>query len=113
MPLTVRQRDVLGVIRKYRKEKGYSPTLTEIAKAMCLSKTSVYGHIVAMVEKGALKRGKHGSSRTYEPVDEELIARDDVNEAIDRVAGPDDPDGEANALYQEMKKAIEQIPNRS
>jgi repressor LexA len=63
--LTERQRQVLGVIRKWALRHGYSPATREIADALGLvSASSVGRHLRTLEELGFLRRG-----RATRPVD--------------------------------------------
>ncbi len=54
--LTPRQREVLDFILKYKKEKGYSPSIREIGKGVGLSSpATVHRHVQVLKEKGFLK----------------------------------------------------------
>ncbi len=67
-----RQRQVLDFIVQYIQKNGYSPTLRDIADAMGLSAVStVHEHIVALEEKGVLKR-HHDERRGFEITDENI-----------------------------------------
>jgi SOS-response transcriptional repressor LexA len=59
--LTPRQRDVYQTIVDFRREKGMSPTIREIGKAIgVVSPNGVLCHVRPMLKKGAIvKRGKH------------------------------------------------------
>lgn len=64
--LTWRQRRILQVIREWVEQRGYAPTMREIAEAVGLtSKSSVAYQLSALEEKGYLHRGA-GRPRTVE-----------------------------------------------
>ncbi len=54
--LTPRQLEVLTCIRDSRKNRGYSPTLQEIADHLEISKITVFEHVDALIRKGMLTR---------------------------------------------------------
>ena len=57
LPLTHRQREVLGFIRKCLRQHGYGPTVRELAKEMGVrSPNGVMGHLNALERKGFIKR---------------------------------------------------------
>ena len=56
MNLTPKQLRIFEFIRQHRSHKGYSPTMQEIANALGISKVTVFEHVEALVEKGALVR---------------------------------------------------------
>lgn len=75
MVLTHRQRMVLDFIKSSLAEKGYAPTLREIAEHMGISSTNgVNDHLNALIRKGALLRagegvgGRKGKARAIAPV---------------------------------------------
>ncbi|MBM7367692.1 repressor LexA [Gordonia hydrophobica] len=58
--LTQRQRDVLDVIRKSVRERGYPPSIREIGEAVGLTSTSSVAHQLRTLERrGLLKRDPH------------------------------------------------------
>lgn len=56
--LTGKQIGVLRFFRDYRQEHGISPTLVEAAKALGVSKITIYEHLNHLVAKGAIIRDK-------------------------------------------------------
>lgn len=56
--LTGKQIGVLRFFRDYRQEHGISPTLEEAAKALGVSKITIYEHLNHLVAKGAIIRDK-------------------------------------------------------
>lgn len=51
--LTRRQKDVLNALDNYTKEKGYAPSIREIAEIVHLASSStVYGHLEKLKENG-------------------------------------------------------------
>ena len=50
--LTERQQETLDFICKYRSEKGFSPSLREIAKGIYVSKPTAQKHLMNLIEKG-------------------------------------------------------------
>ena len=59
--LTPRQRDFCIALAAFMKEHGFAPTLKELAAALGVSKSSVYEHLGALVNKGALVVQRHRS----------------------------------------------------
>ncbi len=56
--LTRRQRDVLDFIRSFSEDRGYGPSLREIAAHLGVSAVStVHEHLVNLTEKGVIRRG--------------------------------------------------------
>jgi len=56
--LTKKQKEVLDFILKFKKEKGYSPSLEEIAEYFDVSIPTIHQHIQALKEKGMLSTRK-------------------------------------------------------
>ncbi len=56
MNLTPKQLNVLRIVHETRRRLGYSPTMQEIADALRVSKVTVFEHVEALIEKGALHR---------------------------------------------------------
>jgi len=56
MNLTPKQMKVLRIVRDTRKRLGYSPTMQEIADELRVSKVTVFEHVEALIDKGALQR---------------------------------------------------------
>jgi len=56
MNLTPRQLHILTRVRDLRLAHGYSPTMQELAGELGVSKVTVFEHVEALIEKGALRR---------------------------------------------------------
>ncbi len=69
MYLTEKQLSVLEFIREFRQRRGISPTLEEMAGHFGVAKMTVYEHVKALEEKGAVRRTKH-RARSIELTDE-------------------------------------------
>jgi len=54
--LTPKQLRILQIIRESREERGYSPTMQELADSLGVSKVTVFEHVGALERKGVLKR---------------------------------------------------------
>lgn len=66
--LTRRQREVLDFVSRFVADKGYSPSLEEIAGAFSLSSVAtVHKHVKHLVDKGYLRKAWN-RSRSVEPV---------------------------------------------
>lgn len=66
--LTRRQREVLDFVARFVADKGYSPSLEEIAAAFDLSSVAtVHKHVKHLVDKGYLRKAWN-RSRSVEPV---------------------------------------------
>ncbi len=63
-PVTRRQNEVLGFIREFLNEHGYSPTLDEIARHFGMtSLNGVYKHLKGLEQRGLIRRlNKHARS---------------------------------------------------
>ncbi len=74
MALTRRQREIFDFISEFLNEKGYSPSLEEIAAHFGLSSVAtVHKHVQHLVEKGLLRKAWN-RSRSLEPVPDESEA---------------------------------------
>ena len=69
MNLTPKQMRIFNFVRQFRVMNGYSPTLQEIADELAVSKVTVFEHVQALVEKGALKRNPN-KARSLSEVDD-------------------------------------------
>ncbi len=68
MALTRRQREIFDFISSFVEERGYSPSLEEIAAQFGLSSVAtVHKHVQHLVEKGLLRKAWN-RSRSIEPV---------------------------------------------
>lgn len=56
MNLTPKQLRVLRLVDRWRRTKGYSPTMQELADELGVSKVTVFEHVEALVKKNALER---------------------------------------------------------
>ncbi|MCA9292163.1 MAG: transcriptional repressor LexA [Phycisphaerales bacterium] len=56
MNLTPKQLRILQLIRDHRVAHGYSPTMQELADELGVSKVTVFEHVEALINKGALLR---------------------------------------------------------
>ncbi|MEY2712867.1 MAG: LexA repressor [Planctomycetota bacterium] len=56
MNLTPKQLRIYDLVRHWRNERGYSPTMQELADELGVSKVTVFEHVQALVEKGVLSR---------------------------------------------------------
>ena len=59
MNVTPRQLDILRLIRDFRSNRGYSPTMQELADQLGISKVTVFQHIEALAEKGLIRKSRH------------------------------------------------------
>ncbi len=76
MNLTPKQLRIFNFVRQFRLANSYSPTLQEIADELEVSKVTVFEHVEALIEKGALKRNANKARSLSEcegaiPADEE------------------------------------------
>lgn len=64
--LTFKQRQVLEAIRRFQMENGYPPTMRELAELLGMaSAAGVHKILLMLQEKGVLRRGEGGKSRSY------------------------------------------------
>lgn len=64
--MTPRQQETYNFIVSYRHERGYSPTLQEIADEYQRSKVAIHELVNTLVRDGHLMRSKH-KSRSLQP----------------------------------------------
>ncbi len=57
--LTPKQLRLLTFVRDFRRAKGYSPTMQELADEFNVSKVTVFEHVETLQEKGFLDRVRH------------------------------------------------------
>lgn len=69
MKLTTKQTEVYNLIKKFIKEKGYSPTIRELCKILELnSSASIHRHLKILKQKGYITY-EEGKSRTIKILD--------------------------------------------
>lgn len=70
-----RQAEILQFITKFQREKNYSPTLGEIAKAFAVSIPTVHQHVFYLRKKSLLSadKGKRRSIRTFNDQKRDLV----------------------------------------
>lgn len=56
MNLTPKQLRILQLIRDWRHQRGFSPTMQELANALGVSKVTIFEHVEALINKGGLER---------------------------------------------------------
>ena len=70
--LTPKQRQVLEAIRRFQQEKGYPPTVRELAELFGqLSTAGMHKILMTLQEKGVLSRREGTKSRSYHIIGEE------------------------------------------
>ncbi|HNW61326.1 MAG TPA: transcriptional repressor LexA [bacterium] len=70
--LTPKQRQVLDAIRQFQQEKGYPPTVRELAEHFGqVSAAGIHKILMTLQEKGVLSRRESGKSRSYHIIGEE------------------------------------------
>lgn len=104
MPLTKRQKEILAFLTEYLKERGYSPSLDEIAKHFGIaSLNAIYKHLRVLEERGFIRRLSN-RARSITIVEQESVAEQLVpllgtiaaGHPIEAVASPEEisvPDG--------------------
>ncbi|WOC14398.1 transcriptional repressor LexA [Gordonia sp. MP11Mi] len=81
--LTQRQREVLDVIRKSVRERGYPPSIREIGEAVGLTSTSSVAHQLRTLERrGLLKRDPHRPRAVNVRDDNRTPPSDDSSEGL-------------------------------
>ena len=104
MSLTKRQKEILAFLSDYLKERGYSPSLDEIAKHFGIaSLNAIYKHLRVLEERGFIRRLSN-RARSITIVDQESVTEQLVpllgtiaaGHPIEAVASPEEisvPDG--------------------
>jgi len=59
-PLTRKQKRVLATFEKFSVERGYRPSVAELADELELAKSTVHFHLMALARKGYLQHREHG-----------------------------------------------------
>ncbi len=86
MNLTKRQRQILDFIEDFMEERGYSPSLEEIAAHFGLSSVAtVHKHLTALETRGAIQRG-HNQSRSISLVERAVRSGATMVPLLGRVA---------------------------
>src|SRR5687767_13000020 len=70
---THRQREILEFISRYQTENGVSPTLEEIGAAFGVHRVTIFQHVNALVNRGAIRRTPQ-LARSIEILDPEFQA---------------------------------------
>ncbi len=71
---TPRQLEILRLIRDWRRQHGFSPTMQEIGDRLRLSKVTVFEHVEALAAKGLLTRGPRHKARSLQIADDFAFA---------------------------------------
>ena len=71
-PLTSKQIEILEIIHRFGEERGYPPTLAELAEDLGLTPSTIQGHVDRLIKKGALTRDGEGR-RTLRITDEAFV----------------------------------------
>ena len=75
-PLTPKQEITLRALRAYRKQNGYSPTITELCALLGMrSINATYSRLILMERGGWLVRDPNLSSREFLPASEHANPR--------------------------------------
>jgi repressor LexA len=72
--VTPRQLEILRLIRDWRRQHGFSPTMQEIGDRLGLSKVTVFEHVEALAAKGVLLRGPRHKARSLRIADDFTFA---------------------------------------
>ena len=71
-PLTSKQTRILETIHRLSDERGYPPTLAELAHSLELTASTIQGHVDRLIKKGSLSRDGEGR-RTLRITDESFL----------------------------------------
>lgn len=72
LSLTPRQAELVGHLRTFRHEHGYSPSLQELADAMGVSKVTVFEFVKALKAKGVVRQDAEHKWRNLYVVGDEV-----------------------------------------
>jgi repressor LexA len=79
-PLTKRQHDVMATVARLERERGYTPSVREIARELRVSAATVQEHLVALERKGYVSRsGLAFGLRVLTPIAEAVADQDVVH----------------------------------
>ncbi|MBN2355242.1 transcriptional repressor LexA [candidate division KSB1 bacterium] len=79
--LTPKQQQVLQAIKRFHRENGYPPTVRELAELFGQSSAAgIHKILQVLQEKGALRRGESGKSRSFMVMDD-LLGEDKSHRA--------------------------------
>src|SRR5262245_7254017 len=59
-PLTRKQKKVLDTFERFSVERGYRPSVAELADELKLAKSTVHFHLMALARKSYLQHREHG-----------------------------------------------------
>lgn len=59
-PLTRKQKKVLDTFERFSTDRGYRPSVAELADELKLAKSTVHFHLMALARKGYLQHREHG-----------------------------------------------------
>ena len=71
-PLTRRQREILTAVLEYSEERGYPPTLADLAERLSCTTSTAQGHVDRLIRKAALSRDGEGR-RTLTIIDQGFL----------------------------------------
>jgi repressor LexA len=89
MNLTPKQLRILQLIRDWRHQHGYSPTMQEIADRLDVSKVTVFEHVESLIAKGALVRNPNKARSLSIP--DEVVVPGSVGALTSDESGADAP----------------------
>ncbi len=81
MNLTPKQLRILQLIRDWRTQNGYSPTMQEIADRLGVSKVTVFEHVESLIAKGALIRNPN-KARSLSIPDDVVVPGPTLSSAV-------------------------------
>src|SRR6185295_3379654 len=59
-PLTRKQKKVLDTFERFSTDRGYRPSVAQLADELKLAKSTVHFHLMALARKGYLQHRDHG-----------------------------------------------------
>lgn len=97
MNLTPKQLRILQLIRDWRDQHGYSPTMQEIADRLNVSKVTVFEHVESLITKGALVRNPN-KARSLSIPDEVVVPLPAATRAFEREVPSPVSDGDSASV---------------
>ena len=84
--LTPRQAEVLDVLKAFIREKGYPPSVTDVARTLGISRRAAYDHLNILEKKGKIKwcpseNGGKRATRGIKLMPDVFLAKQDIPES--------------------------------
>lgn len=110
-PLRRRQQDVYDFVRLFIEEKGYSPTIREIAEGIMLASAStVHTHVNSLIRKGYLTQSSGGVrtlALTKKGKQPKVVTQAGIMKWIEEKGNDHQFDVAATALLNDLQESIQ------